>query len=108
MNTLRNEIGILAYGQKDPIVAYKNDGFEMFDTMISNIREYTASALYRTKIAINIQPNRPAGPIAMGNVNKAAENPINKRTAHINRNDPCPCGSGKKYKNCCMLKDNKK
>ncbi|MBR2969722.1 MAG: preprotein translocase subunit SecA [Clostridia bacterium] len=106
MNTLRNEIGVLAYGQKDPIVAYKNDGFDMFDKMISDIREYTASSLFRAKIKINVVPTMPKGPVAMGNVNKV-EKTSAKNNSHIGRNDLCPCGSGKKYKNCCMLKDNK-
>ncbi len=106
MNTLRNEIGVLAYGQKDPIVAYKNDGFDMFDKMISDIREYTASSLFRAKIKINVVPTMPKGPVAMGNVNKV-EKTSARNNSHIGRNDLCPCGSGKKYKNCCMLKDNK-
>lgn len=106
MNTLRNEIGVLAYGQKDPIVAYKNQGYEMFDKMISDIREYTASALFRIQVKVNAMPARPRGPVAMGNVNKT-ENHKARASSHIGRNDLCPCGSGKKYKNCCMLKENK-
>ncbi len=106
MNTLRNEIGVMAYGQKDPIVAYKSQGFEMFDTMISEIREYTASSLFRSKIKINVMPVKPKGPVALGNLNKT-ENAAAKNSSHIGRNDMCPCGSGKKYKNCCMLKENK-
>ena len=107
MNILRNEISILAYGQKDPIVAYKNEGFEMFDKMISDIREYTASALFRTKIKINVVPQAPKGPVAMGVLNKGEAVKAKKNSDNIGRNDLCPCGSGKKYKNCCMLKDNK-
>lgn len=107
MNTLRNEIGILAYGQKDPIIAYKNQGFDMFDKMISDIREYTASALFRTQVKVNIIPARPKGPVAMGNVNKSEQSTTRRNNSHIGRNDLCPCGSGKKYKNCCMLKENK-
>ena len=107
MNTLRNEIGILSYGHKDPIVAYKNQGFEMFDKMISEIREYTASTLFRMKVRVNIVPATPKGPVAMGNVNKAEANRARTNSSHIGRNDLCPCGSGKKYKNCCMNKDNK-
>ncbi len=107
MNTLRNEIGILAYGQKDPIIAYKNQGFDMFDKMISDIREYTASALFRTQVKVNIIPARPKGPVAMGNVNKSVQSTTRRNNSHIGRNDLCPCGSGKKYKNCCMLKENK-
>ena len=107
MNILRNEISVLAYGQKDPIVAYKNEGFEMFDKMIGEIREYTASILFRTQIKINIIPQQPKGPVAMGVVNKAESNRSARNDNHVGRNDLCPCGSGKKYKNCCMLKDNK-
>ena len=105
MNTLRNEIGVMAYGQKDPIIAYKAQGFEMFDEMISQVREYTASALIRSKIKISVIPQKPTGPVATGNVNKS-ENTRAKNNEHIGRNDLCPCGSGKKYKNCCMLKGN--
>lgn len=107
MNTLRNEIGILAYGQKDPIVAYKNQGFEMFDKMIQDIREYTASSLYRTKVQIRLQPVMPKGPVAMGSTNKSENSSAKRNSSHIGRNDLCPCGSGKKYKNCCMLKEKK-
>ena len=109
MNTLRNEISIMAYGQKDPVVAYKNQGFEMFDKMIGDIREYTASALFRTKIKINIVPQKPVGPVNAGSTNKG-EVPVQAKSnsSHIGRNDLCPCGSGKKYKNCCMLKDGNK
>ena len=101
MNILRNEISVLAYGQKDPIVAYKNDGFDMFDRMISDIREYTASALFRTKIKINVVPQAPKGPVAMGVLNKGEAMKAKRNSEHIGRNDLCPCGSGKKYKACC-------
>ena len=116
MNVLRNEIGILAYGQKDPIVAYKNEGFDMFDNMIDQIHEYTASALFRLKIRIDIKvpqgapiptnssnakpgdiPNANAGPNMPANTPKQ---PV-KAESTVGRNDMCPCGSGKKYKNCC-------
>jgi len=104
MNSLRNEIGILSYGQKDPIIAYKNEGFDMFDKMISDIREYTASSLFRAKMQINVVPAKPKGPVAMGNVNKTENTQARNKSSHIGRNDLCPCGSGKKYKNCCMNK----
>lgn len=100
MNTLRNEIGILAYGQKDPVVAYKNQGFEMFDNMISEIREFVASILFRMKVQVRIEQRRPAGPVNMGRTN-VGENHARTNSSHIGRNDLCPCGSGKKYKNCC-------
>ena len=107
MNTLRNEIGILSYGQKDPIIAYKNQGFDMFDKMIDEIRNYTASGLFRTEVKINIIPAKPKGPVAMGNINRAEVRSAKNNSSHIGRNDLCPCGSGKKYKNCCMLKEQK-
>ena len=103
MNTLRNEIGVLAYGQKDPVVAYKNQGFDMFDNMINEIREYTATSLYRAKVKVNVVPNQPKGPVNMGITNKTEQTRA-KSSSHIGRNDLCPCGSGKKYKNCCMNK----
>jgi len=106
MNILRNEIGILGYGQKDPVVAYKNQGFEMFDNMINDIRDYTATSLYRAKIKINVVQPKPQGPINAGSTNRT-ENTQARNSAHIGRNDMCPCGSGKKYKNCCMNKENK-
>lgn len=100
MNTLREEIGILSYGQKDPIVAYKNESYDLFDKMITEIREYTASTLFRSKISVQIQPNikRPAP--AVNPITKGSTPRVNK-SAHIGRNNLCPCGSGKKYKNCC-------
>ena len=107
MNMLRNEIGILATGHKDPIVAYKNEGFEMFDKMIDEINEQTASYLYKAKIKVNVVPQTPKGPVAMGNVNKTEKSSA-KKGSHAGRNDLCPCGSGKKYKNCCMDKEDKK
>ena len=105
MNVLRNEIGVLSYGQKDPIIAYKNEGFDMFDNMISEIREYTSSTLFKMKVKVDIVPAKPKGPVAMGNVNKTENLQARNNSSHIGRNDLCPCGSGKKYKNCCMFKD---
>ena len=105
MNVLRNEIGILGYGQKDPVVAYKNQGFEMFDAMIGEIREYTATSLYRAKIKINVVQPKPQGPI--NGATNLGEKSAARNSSHIGRNDMCPCGSGKKYKNCCMSKENK-
>ena len=101
MNILRNEISILAYGQKDPIVAYKNEGFEMFDRMISEIRDHTASILFKMKVKINIVPSSQRGPVNAGVSNKGEVNSTKTNDNHIGRNDLCPCGSGKKYKNCC-------
>lgn len=100
MNTLRDEISILAYGQKDPIVAYKNEGFDLFDKMIGEIRDYTATTLFQSKITVNIDPKmkRPAPSVL--NLNRKGSMPNQNKDAHVGRNELCPCGSGKKYKNC--------
>ena len=100
MNTLRNEIGVQAYGQHDPVIAYKNEGFDMFDKMISDIREYTASALFRMRVKVNTAPTRP-NEVTAGTTNKQESQTVKAKKQSVGRNDPCPCGSGKKYKNCC-------
>jgi preprotein translocase subunit SecA len=99
MSQLRNEIVLQGYGQHDPIVAYKRIGFEMFDEMINKIREQTA--LFLLNINIEIQPvakqiGKPIQVIEQKATVKAEKT--------VGRNAPCPCGSGKKYKNCCGRK----
>ena len=95
MNQLRNEIGLQGYGQHDPIVAYKKLGFEMFESMIHEIREKTALYLLNLQIETNPAPRQVARPVEV----------IEQKTARAQpkagRNAPCPCGSGKKFKNCC-------
>ena len=99
MNMLRNEIGLRAYGNHDPVVAYKQEGFEVFDNMIRKIREETAVFLINIKAELRpvMQAQKP--------VNKMVTNTTEKTEARTNkvvgRNDPCTCGSGLKYKNCC-------
>ena len=99
MNILKNEIITRGYGQQDPIAAYKKEGFEMFDEMISNIRSEVVKNLYTLKIEINVQNIAPTAPKPIV-VNEGVKK-IAKADDKINRNAPCPCGSGKKYKNCC-------
>ena len=98
MNTLRNEIFTQQYGQKDPLIIYKSDAFNMFDEMISRIREYTAVALFNARIEARFE--RPAQPQAQQPSTNGVQGSYHaEKTA--GRNDLCPCGSGKKYKNCC-------
>ena len=101
MDQLRQGIGLRAYGQIDPLVAYKKEAFEMFESMIDDIRlEVTrmcmlAQIVERPKERENITSNHGGG-------KPAKKQPIRKTPEQkIGRNDPCPCGSGKKYKNCC-------
>ena len=103
MTTLSHEIVVQSLGRQDPIVAYKREGFAMFDEMISNIREFTSTVLLNIIARPAVpQPVRPKGDFVASSGGKA-ERP--QGTVHadktVGRNDPCPCGSGKKYKNCC-------
>ncbi len=103
MTTLSREIVVQSLGRQDPIVAYKREGFAMFDEMIGNIREFTCTVLLNIVARpATPQPVRPKGDFvasAGGNTEKANGGVKSDKT--VGRNDPCPCGSGKKYKNCC-------
>ena len=98
MNILKNEIGALAYGQKDPLVAYKREGFEMFDKMVEKIREDTCTFLIN--VQVTAPPEIKQAPKVQTNTNERKFTQA-KNTKVAGRNDLCPCGSGKKYKHCC-------
>ncbi len=99
MNMLRNEIGLRAYGNHDPVVAYKEEGYELFDKMITTIREEVATFLMHVRI--DIQPIiQKTKPVVMVDNNPEKSNTKTNKSV-VGRNDSCPCGSGKKYKNCC-------
>ena len=98
MTVLRNEIGLQGYGQHDPIVEYKRIGFDMFDEMISKIREQTALFLLNINVEKKPEPKQVAKPIVVVEQKTARAEP------KAGRNSLCPCGSGKKYKNCCGKK----
>ena len=109
MTELRNGIGLRAYGQYDPVVEYKREGFDMFDAMIDAIREDTVRTIYLAQVRTREEPKREqvaketaASGADDGSVKKE---PV-RRAKKIGPNDPCPCGSGKKYKKCCYLKQN--
>ena len=101
MDQLRQGIGLQALGQKDPVVAYRNAGFDMFDEMVHGIREKTVRSLYHVVLTTGA-PKREqlAKPIETAGDGTLPRQPV-RAGAKIGRNDPCPCGSGKKYKNCC-------
>ena len=101
MDQLREGIGMQAYGQRDPVVEYRLVGFDMFNDMIKSIEEETAGALFHVQIVQKIE--REEAPKITG-TNKDIDGPRTpyvRKGAKVGRNDPCPCGSGKKYKNCC-------
>lgn len=100
MNILRNEIGLRGYGNHDPIVEYKREGFEVFENMVDKIREEVALFLIRVKVEVRVQmPTPPPQPIKP--IEVSGEVSIEKTNKVVGRNDLCPCGSGRKYKNCC-------
>ena len=107
MDQLKNGINLRAYGQHDPVQEYQFTGFDMFEEMISSIREETVRALYHVKPQAQIERKMVATPSqASHGDDSVAKRPERRKTEKIGRNDPCPCGSGKKYKACCMDKDN--
>ena len=105
MEQLKEGIGLMAYGQKDPAVEYKIQGFEMFGFMISNIKIDTVKTLYHIQVEQNVERKEVA---KVTGTNKdddsGVKKPKQREEAKVYPNDPCPCGSGKKYKNCCGRK----
>lgn len=109
MEELKKGISLRSYGQKNPVIEYRYEGFEMFDAMVESIREDTIRMLLTVKLQKNQTPQReqvakPDAPNA-GAGDGSFSNTAKKDT--IGDNDPCPCGSGKKYKKCCKGKENK-
>ena len=103
LEQLRNEIGLQAIGNHDPVVAYKKESFEAFDKVVNQIREETAKFLINYRINIEIRQNKPEQPKEMiTNTDKSIASASSEKLT--GRNDLCPCGSGKKYKNCCGKK----
>ncbi len=100
MDQLRQGIGLQAYGQKDPLVEYKMNGYEMFGAMTDNIREDTVRLLFHVKIEQKVEREQVAKVTGTNKDDSAAKAPVRKETK-VYPNDPCPCGSGKKYKQCC-------
>jgi preprotein translocase subunit SecA len=105
MDEMRQGIGLQAYGQKDPLIAYKTEGYRMFQVLLGHLRHDISHQIYHAEFI------RPARPRAMEEATpnrqddeatngKSARRPAVKSAAKVGRNDPCPCGSGKKYKNC--------
>ena len=100
MDQLREGIGLQAYGQKDPLVEYKMSGYEMFDAMTASIREDTVRTLYHIRVEQKVE-REPAAKVTGTNKDASPQAPQKRETRKIYPNDPCPCGSGKKFKQCC-------
>ncbi len=109
MDYLKEGIGLRGYGQKNPLNEYKREGFEMFMAMIDTVRRQTVNTLFRIQLvreesveALEEQQRRKKTPMQLSHEEQdAAHTPLVRQEEKTGRNDPCPCGSGKKYKRCC-------
>ena len=104
MEQLRQGVGLQAYGQRDPLVEYKMSGYEMFDEMTQNIREETVRLLFHIKIEQKVEREQQAKITGTNKDDSLPKGPVKRENAKVYPNDTCPCGSGKKYKNCCGRK----
>ena len=102
MTELRDGIGLRAYGQKNPIIEYKREGYDMFEEMVHLIQEDTLRRLYFTVLARPVERKQVAQPTSASHGEEEKKAPVRKKTdKKVGPNDPCACGSGKKYKKCC-------
>ena len=108
MDNLRTGIGLRGYGNKNPITVYQSEGFDMFDDMITAVRRDVANFMLGIKIRIGVTPEQlvrmrqaKLANLRASGGDTAAPAPVKKQEKQVGRNDLCPCGSGKKYKNCC-------
>ena len=104
MEQLRQGIGLQAYGQKDPLVEYRISGFDMFDEMTAAIREETVKVLLHVRVEQKVEREQVAKVTGTNKDDTLVKAPVKREEKKIYPNDPCPCGSGKKYKQCCMRK----
>ena len=100
MDQLRQGIGLQAYGQRDPVVEYKMQGYDMYEAMMASIQEETVRILFHIRVEQKVE-REPAAKVTGTNKDGASPSAPKKRVEQkIYPNDPCPCGSGKKYKQC--------
>ena len=104
MEQLRQGIGLQAYGQRDPLVEYKMSGYDMFDEMTQNIKEETVRMLLHIKVEQKVEREQVAKVTGTNKDDSLAKAPAKRANVKVYPNDPCPCGSGKKYKQCCGRK----
>ena len=105
MEILRQGIGLAAYGQRDPVVEYKMSAFEMFNNMITSIQEDTLRMLYHVHVEQKIEREQVAKVTGTNKDDSSVKKPVQRKEIKVYPNDPCPCGSGKKYKQCCGRKN---
>ncbi|MDY3772417.1 MAG: preprotein translocase subunit SecA [Candidatus Faecousia sp.] len=110
MDDLKQGIGLRAYGQHDPVVAYKEEGYQMFESMIESIKEETVRRMFLVRVQPQQEVKREkvakeTGAAGASDGSAVKKAPIRNASKKVGPNNPCPCGSGKKYKKCCMQKD---
>ena len=101
MEQLRQGIGLQAYGQRDPVVEYKMSAYEMFNSMTNSIQEDTVRLLYHVHVEQKIEREQVAQVTGTNKDNSGPKKPVQRTSEKVYPNDPCPCGRGKKYKQCC-------
>ncbi len=101
MDQMRQGIGLHAYAQRDPLMEYKFTAYDMFEEMSQHIQEDTLKILYRVRIQTEVKREEVAKPMFTNKDESAVKQPKKRTAEKVGRNDPCPCGSGKKYKQCC-------
>ena len=104
MEILRQGIGLVGYGQRDPVVEYKMSAYDMFNEMINSIQEDTVRMLYHVHVEQKIEREQVAKVTGTNKDDSSARKPVQRKEDKVYPNDPCPCGSGKKYKQCCGRK----
>lgn len=104
MDQLRQGAGLQAYAQRDPLVEYKLNGYEMFDAMTDAIREDTLKLLFHVRIEQKVEREQVAKVTGTNKDESLPKGPVKREAVKVYPNDPCPCGSGKKYKQCCGRK----
>ena len=109
MDDLKQGIGLRAYGQHDPVIAYKEEGYEMFQAMTQSIREETIRRMFLVQLRPQQEVKREKVAKETGTAaatqTAVKKEPVRNKEKKVGPNDPCPCGSGKKYKKCCLQKD---
>ena len=110
MDDLKQGIGLRAYGQHDPVVAYKEEGYQMFESMIQSIKDETVRRMFLVRVQPQQEVKREkvakeTGAAGASDGSAVKKQPVRAAAKKVGPNDPCPCGSGKKYKKCCMQKD---
>ena len=105
MDRLKQGITLRAYGQRDPVIEYKEEGYEMYEEMLGAIGEDVVKLMFRVQLNTNTEAKESGMTMVEGNGEPKKRVTTVRKEAKIGRNDPCPCGSGKKYKKCCGMNE---